>query len=100
MKMKKQSRGKPVHQVKIAKERIEILMSEAAASRPEFARRYMKLAKKIGMRYNVRLGEHKKKFCKYCFSYYTSENSTRRLKNGILSITCKVCKKVTRIPYK
>ena len=90
--------SKPLYQIKIAKERIEILMNEAKNS--DFSKRYVQLAKKIGMRYNVRLGKHKKKICKYCFSYFNTKNSTRRFKNGFISINCILCKKTTRIYYK
>src|SRR3989338_485217 len=54
------ARQKPEYQVKIAKERIAILFDEArktAASEPDLAKRYMLLAKRIAMRYNVRLGK-------------------------------------------
>ncbi len=94
---------KPDYQIKIAKERIRILFSEAdnaAKDDPELAKRYMKLAKRIGMRYNVRLGKLKRKFCKRCYSYFTAKNSQRRLKRGILIITCKECGHVQRYPYK
>lgn len=92
-------RGKPVYQIKIAKERIIILFDEAK-KRPDFAKRYVELAKKIGMRYNVRLEGHKRKFCKYCSSYFIPKNSTTRMKNGILNVTCKDCNKTNRFPYK
>jgi len=91
--------SKPIGQLKIAKERINILFDEAK-KRPDFAKRYVKLAKKIGMRYNVRLGNHKRKFCRYCDSYFTSKNSISRIKGGILKTTCKDCKKINRLPFK
>ena len=91
---------KPLHQLKIARERIEILFSEAAKAEPELARRYVKLAKKIGMRYNVRLGKLKRRFCKHCYSYFTAENSKKRLTSGIMNVHCLSCNKITRMPYK
>lgn len=94
------SRSKPEWQIKIAKERIGILFDEAAkTTKKDLQKRYMKLAKKIGMRYNVRLEERKKKFCKHCFYYFGSE-TRRRLKNGKLVIVCPGCKKITRYVYK
>ena len=68
-------REKPEEQIKIAKERIAILFKEADKE-PDMAKRYMKLAKKIGMRYNVRLGSLKRRFCKECHSY--THQRTRR----------------------
>ncbi len=98
--MPERSRSKPEWQIKIAKERIGILFSEAAKCKDKkLQERYMKIAKKIGMRYNVRLGENKKLFCKHCF-YYFGHETKRRLKNGKLVIICPGCKKITRHPYK
>ena len=95
------SRNKPEWQVKIAKERIEILFDEAKkTSHKDLQKRYVQLARKIGMRYNVRLtSEQKRKFCKNCYTYFSSETK-RRLKDGFLVITCPGCRKVSRFPYK
>jgi ribonuclease P protein subunit RPR2 len=68
--MKRQKKGKPSWQIGIAKERIEKLLNiskETAETKPEKSRRYVNLARKIGMRYNVRLSKYQKKqFCKTC----------------------------------
>jgi len=97
-------RKKPESQIKIAKERIRILFKEAesvARKRPDLAKRYVKLAKKIGMRYNVRLGELKKKFCKNCYSFFiTGVTCSRRLRKGKITIKCFSCNKTIRYPYK
>jgi ribonuclease P protein subunit RPR2 len=95
------SRNKPEWQLKIAKERIDILFDEASKSKEkDLQKRYVQLARKIGMRYNVRLtSEQKRHYCKYCESYFSGE-AKRRLKEGILIITCPACKKVNRFPYK
>ncbi|MEM7819818.1 MAG: ribonuclease P protein component 4 [Candidatus Aenigmatarchaeota archaeon] len=102
---KERSRKKPEHQVKIAKERIQILFDEAEkvkVERPELAKRYVKLAKKIGMRFNVHIPKHlKRKYCKYCYSYFVfGRNATHRLKRGIVNIKCLNCNKTIRYPYK
>jgi len=95
------AREKAGFQQKIARERISILFKEAAASSDAaLARRYMQLAKKIGMRYNVRLGKLKRRFCKNCYSYFSSKNSRIRFKNGTISIKCLSCNSVKRIRYK
>lgn len=99
--MAKRIKGvKPEYQLRIARERIKILFEEAEKAEPEMAKRYMRLAKKIGMRYNIRLGKAKRRFCKHCFSYFTAENCRRRLKNGMMNVTCLSCGKTTRYPYK
>lgn len=98
--MAERSRNKPDWQIKIAKERIDILFDEAAKTKDKrLRRRYMQLAKKMGMRYNVRLGERKKMFCRHCFYYFGGE-AKRRLKGGKLTIVCPGCKKVAKYIYK
>ena len=98
--MPERSRNKPEWQIKIAKERIGILFDEAAkTSNPTLQKRYMQLAKRIGMRYNVRLEGRKKLFCKYCY-YYFGGNVKRRLKDGKMVIKCPGCGRVTRQIYK
>jgi len=94
----------PELQKKIAKERIDILFKEAgsiAKEEPALAKRYMKLAKKIGMRYNIRLGKLKRRFCKHCYAYFLpGVNCSQRLKNKKITIKCFTCNKTIRYPYK
>jgi ribonuclease P protein subunit RPR2 len=105
MKAKKQrqrTRGqKPIDQIKIARERMNFLVQKAEdihVLQPELARRYYQLAKKIGMRYNVRIpGGQKRKFCRYCFSFL---DEGWRLKNGTAAVTCRNCGKTMRYPYR
>ena len=98
--MPERSRNKPEWQLKIARERIGILFDEATKTNDKkLQRRYMQLAKKIGMRYNVRLGKQKKMFCKKCF-YYFGADTKRRLKNGKIIIKCPDCGRVARQIYK
>ncbi len=97
--MAMRSRRKPDYQMKIAKERITILFKESETAEDDLARRYIKLAKKIGMRYNVKLGPQRKKmFCKYCFTPFKGAKS--RLKGGSLSRECRFCGKITKMKYK
>ena len=95
------SRNKPDWQLKIAKERIDILFDEAKKTKEkDLQKRYVQLARKIGMRFNVRLtSEQKRCFCKYCESYFSSD-ARRRLKDGILIIACPACRKINRMPYR
>lgn len=99
----KRSRGKkPEYQLRIARERIGILFEEAEKAAREdkaLARRYVELARKIGMRYNVRIPPRlKRKCCRNCHSLLLS--SLQRLKNGMIRIECSSCGKITRYPYK
>ncbi len=95
---------KPSWQQKIARERIQILFKQAkrrAKTRPELSRRYVELARKIGMRYQVTLPKRlKRKFCKYCNTYFTPRNSTVRVVKGHKSIKCLKCGKIKRYPVK
>jgi len=94
---------KPTYQTEIAKERIGILLRLAkkeAAGHPERSRRYVLLARKIGMRYNVRLpAEWKRKLCKRCGTILkkgaTCAESTEK---GAKVIKCLKCNRIYRFP--
>jgi ribonuclease P protein subunit RPR2 len=98
---------KPEWQEDIAKERIEILFRLAEKEfkkYPERSRRYIQLARKIGLRYNVRLPkEVKRKFCKNCNSLLipgTTEQVRIDSKTKTVARKCLKCNKVFRYPYK
>jgi ribonuclease P protein subunit RPR2 len=96
--MPERSRRKPEYQAKIARERIDILFSESRKAPDDMARRYIKLAKKIGMRYNVKIGPQRKKlFCKNCFTPFRGGRT--RLKRGFLVRECRYCGKITRMLF-
>jgi ribonuclease P protein subunit RPR2 len=99
--MAQRSRSKPDYQVKIAKERIDILFTEASSTREkDLQDRYVELARKIGMRYNVKLqSRYQRRFCRYCFAYFGTDVK-RRTKDGKLVITCSDCKRINRFVYK
>jgi ribonuclease P protein subunit RPR2 len=99
-------RGKPANLEKIARERIRILFDLAkkeSGSHPERSRRYVELARKIGMRYNVRLTRGMKmRFCPKCLSYLRPGANCRvRTKKDRQSVilTCLECGFVRRYPY-
>jgi ribonuclease P protein subunit RPR2 len=98
---------KPKWQVEIAKERMSILFSLAKkelGKHPERSRRYIELAKKIGLRYNIRLSrELKRGFCKNCNTLLVSgKTCINRLDSAkkTINIICKNCGNIIRIPYK
>jgi ribonuclease P protein subunit RPR2 len=98
---------KPAQQMKIAKERIQILFDLAEKEfkkHPERSKRYVELARKIGLRYNIRLPKQlKRKFCKNCNSLLIPGLTARvriNSKKKILSIKCLKCEKIYRYPYK
>jgi len=90
---------KPLEQIKIAKQRIAILHEEAKTTAdPVLQKRYIQLAKKIGMRYNVRLPRAaKRSFCKYCFA---ALKYGWRTKNSIRYTKCQSCGKAARFPFR
>ena len=105
MKRKIIAKNKAISQ-KIAKERIKLLFFEAEKSfseHPKRAKRYVEMARKIGMKHNVIIpADLKKRFCKECGEFLVpGNNCTVRLdskKNNVV-FTCKNCKTVKRYPY-
>ena len=97
-------RSKPDYQVRIANERIEILFDEAGkrAKKGDYdlQRRYVRLAKLIGMRYNVKIPtDLKRKYCRHCYTFLFPK-SKLRTKRGIVTIKCFNCGKKIRYPIK
>ncbi|MBI2498756.1 ribonuclease P [Candidatus Woesearchaeota archaeon] len=91
-------------QKQIAKERIETLFNEAKKSSKnnlELANRYVTLARKISMKYKVKIPLGYKRFiCKYCYSYLIPGRTLRaRVKNKKLIYYCTNCKKIKRYPF-
>jgi ribonuclease P protein subunit RPR2 len=97
--------SKPAWQREIAHERIGILMGLAGReheSHPERSERYAQLAKKIGMRYNVKIPGGLRKACKGCGAFLTpGRNCTVRTsaKTRSVETRCHGCGRVSRHPY-
>jgi ribonuclease P protein subunit RPR2 len=98
---------KPEWQENIAKERIEILFNLAEKEfkkYPERSMRYIQLARKIGLRYNVRLSkELKRKICKSCNSLLIpglTEKIRIDSRTKTVSRKCLKCERVYHQPYK
>jgi len=87
---------------KIALERIELLFGLAAKAENKLADRYIYFARKISMRYNLKIPENlKKMFCHHCYIYFNPRRFTVRTnaKNRAIEYNCSVCGKVTRYGY-
>lgn len=90
--------------VVIAKERMDLLMQQADLAaldgKMDLADRYVDLARRVGMRYNVRFRpEHRRKFCKACYRYLLPGSTSRtRLNRGRSVTTCLRCGHVMRHP--
>jgi ribonuclease P protein subunit RPR2 len=105
--MKRRKKGKPRVWIKIARERIEILFNlarEELERNPERSRKYIQLARKIGMRYNVRLTkEQKRSFCKRCNQLLIPTKTSKvtiNSKKKLVEIECLNCGSLYRYPYK
>ncbi len=83
--------------VRVARERISDLFAlaerESATGHGELADRYVRLARRIGMRYNVRLlAEYRELYCRGCSTFWAEGRSVRtRLRRGRRVRTCLVC---------
>jgi len=98
--MKKKRRNKSKEK-QVARERIEELFKQAEKSSLALANRYVILARKLAMKYKVRiLPPLKRRFCKHCYKYFIPGQTCRvRTKEGNVVYTCFNCKKFTKISY-
>jgi len=93
---------------RIALERISILFNEAREAfdcEPELAQRYVNLARKIGMRYKVRIPmEFRRIICRRCKGLILPGKNCvvriRQERETHLVTTCLNCGKLMRIPLK
>ena len=102
--MKRKHLLKPVKQQKIALERINILFMEAKSmfkEDPELSDKYAKLARKIAMKYKVKIpSKHRRNFCKHCHSYLMPGKNLRvRVQRGHMVYYCLNCKHISRFVY-
>ena len=96
-------KSKPEAQRNIALGRINALFKEAKITfkeQPELSYRYVQLAKKISMKYKVKLpSELKRAFCKHCNTYLVpSKNCRVRIQNKKVIYACANCKGFMRFP--
>lgn len=90
----------------IARERIELLFEYAKktfSKNPALAKRYVTLARKIGMRYKIRIPvEYRRLVCRHCKSFILpSVNCRVRIRHRRaphVAITCLECGGIMRIP--
>ena len=105
--MQRTGRGKkdPIH-LAVARRRIDKLyaLSKEKVSEGDYelARRYTYLAKRIGMRYTVRVPRHLKQMtCESCMIPMVPGRTARvRMRNGRRILTCLKYGSIKRIPYR
>jgi len=90
---------------KIALKRIKELFKQAALKFkkfPDYSNRYVTLARKIQMKYKVKMPKDlKRQFCKKCNTYLVPGSNCRvRVQNKKIIYNCNSCKNFTRIPLK
>jgi|GEM_PF-343434 len=103
MAVSKRRRNKALER-KMARDHIARLFQlaerEALNSRQDRADRYVFLARRIAMRYNIGLGHYRRYFCRKCGTFLVpGRNSTYRLSHGKITITCRNCGQIFRFPY-
>jgi ribonuclease P protein subunit RPR2 len=92
--------------VNLVRNRIKILfrLAEEEARQPDRGRadRYVELARKLGMRYNVRIPRHlKRRICRKCHAYLVpGRNATVRVRRGRIIVHCHECGRILRYPFK
>jgi len=92
---------------KIAKERIEILFEKAEQAlknnNPGLSKRYVALARQIGMKLELPIPRNlKRKFCKKCSIFWIPGKTLRtRIKKHEkrMTFTCLECGNIQRYPY-
>jgi ribonuclease P protein subunit RPR2 len=82
-------------------QRLFELASHEFKMHPERSNRYVKLARRIAMRYRVRMPrELKRQMCKHCHAYLVQGVTARtRLQDARITTTCLSCGKQMRLPY-
>lgn len=90
----------------LVRNRIKILfnLAEAEVRHPSGGRadRYVELARKLGMRYNVRIPRRlKRRICSNCHVYLVpGRNSKVRVRRGRVIVHCHECGTILRYPFK
>ena len=102
--MSKKYKRKTREVLQIAKESISSLFDEAEKAfnkDKSISNRYIKKARRIAMKYNIRLAPAlKRRFCKHCYSFLMPGKNLRiRLQKGRVVYYCLECKKFMRFPH-
>jgi ribonuclease P protein subunit RPR2 len=103
--MPKKLHRKSKEVIKTAKERISHLFKEAEKAYSEdssLSNRYVELARKIAMKYNIRIPKDlKRRFCKHCYTFLMPGKNLRvRNQEGKIVYCCLECKKYMRYPVR
>jgi len=84
----------------LAVKKIKVLFNEAKFNKDK-ANRYVKLARDIAMKVNLSMPkEFRRRYCKHCNSYFTSDNYRVRTRNKMVVYYCLKCKKYMKFVIK
>lgn len=85
--------------VKLAKTHIDEIFKLADKNK-EYSNRYLTIARKIAMKFRIKLkSEQKRRFCKHCYTYLVPGKNLRvRVHDHKLIYYCLECKKFWRKP--
>ncbi|MBD3310248.1 hypothetical protein GF351_03440 [Candidatus Woesearchaeota archaeon] len=91
-------------QKEIARQRIRELFDQAKkmfSTDPKLSDRYVRLAKKLSMKYKVRIPQElRRRMCKHCLAYLVPDKTSQtRTKEGKVVIHCLRCGGIMRVPY-
>ena len=105
MKKKRRYQKKPSSAVSTAKDHIASLLDQAKKASKDnmpLANRYVTLARKIAMKFKIRMTpEQKRLFCPYCYKFLLPGKTSRvRIHGGKLIYSCLQCRKFWRKPVK
>jgi ribonuclease P protein subunit RPR2 len=89
--------------IRVAQERVAELFGLAeseARTHSSYTDRYVALARKVGMRYNVRLlPEYRELYCRRCSAFWVEGRTVRtRFRHGRRARTCLRCGAIRRVP--
>lgn len=93
---------KPDKNIVIAQDRVKKLFTmadEVFEEHPELSDRYVDLARKMAMKFKVKMTSfQRRKYCKHCYKYLRPGVNCRvRTVSGKLVYSCFSCKKYTRV---
>ncbi|PIN80300.1 ribonuclease P [Candidatus Woesearchaeota archaeon CG10_big_fil_rev_8_21_14_0_10_30_7] len=88
---------------KEARKDVELFFSKARDvfdKNKSLANDYVRKARRVMLKYRMRVPKLKSNFCKYCYSYLViGKNARSRTREGKIVITCFECKNFTRLPF-
>jgi predicted Zn finger-like uncharacterized protein len=82
------------HSKNLSKTEIQERISKTFSNKPTPDE--IRKIRNLAMSKNIKLKEHKKKFCKKCYTLFNSSNSQIRIKDKFKIIHCKKCNHISR----